>query len=55
MAAPDMNEVADQRDIALLSANEGTTRFPGMTYEEGVAAALTWVLGEEDIKPLEAD
>jgi hypothetical protein len=25
---------------------DGHNKFPGMTYEEGVAFALSWVLGE---------
>lgn len=32
--------------------DEGTSAFPGMTYEQGVAAALRWCLGEGE-NPLE--
>lgn len=46
-------EVEEVRDTALLSTSEGTTRYPGMTYEEGVEAALSWVLDDRDTNPLE--
>jgi hypothetical protein len=55
MATPTADELNDERDTASLSAAEGTTRFPGMTYEEGVKSALDWVLGDTDIKPTESD
>jgi hypothetical protein len=32
-------------------ANNG--KFDGMTYEEGVEAALRWVLGEMEESPME--
>jgi hypothetical protein len=28
------------------------SRFPGMTYEQGIDAALRWVFGEQDEHPL---
>jgi len=33
----------------------GASRWPGMTYEAGVRAALEWVLGNEDEAPMEED
>lgn len=35
------------------SINEGSSRYPGMSYEEGVRAALDWVTGETDENPFE--
>ena len=29
------------------------SKFPGMTYEEGVMAALDWVLGVSEESPME--
>ncbi len=29
------------------------SRWPGMTYEQGVDAALRWVLEDTDVSPLE--
>lgn len=31
----------------------GETASPGMTYEQGVEAALMWVLGNSNDKPLD--
>lgn len=33
-------------------ANEGGSRYPGMSYEEGIRDALTWVVSGED-NPME--
>lgn len=55
MAQPTTEDIQEERDTADLSVMSGTTRFPGMTYEEGVQTALNWVLGDTDIKPTEAD
>ena len=30
----------------------GSSKFPGMTYEEGVEAAIRWMLGEESVSPM---
>jgi hypothetical protein len=35
--------------------NEGTSRYRGMTYEEGVAEAVRWLLGETDDHPYEEE
>ena len=37
--------------ICELSTTE-VTRFPGMTYEQGIDIALRWVLDEEEDYPL---
>ena len=29
------------------------SKWPGQSYEEGVTAALNWVLGDDDVHPLE--
>lgn len=43
-------EIQDQIDYA----NDNRNAFSGMTYAEGVAAALEWVLfGNSDEKPME--
>lgn len=39
-----LNEVSDQID-------KGGSRFPGMSYEDGVDAALRWVTGDMDDHP----
>jgi hypothetical protein len=34
-------------------AIEEGSKYPGMTYEEGVRAALEWVTGDVDDHPME--
>jgi hypothetical protein len=34
-------------------AQEHGTHFFGMTYEDGVDAAIRWMLGEDDENPME--
>lgn len=33
------------------NADNSSSRYPAMTYEKGVEAALAWVLGERDEPP----
>jgi hypothetical protein len=33
--------------------DDGRSGVPGMTYEEGVEAALRWALGDSDDDPME--
>ena len=46
------NEIDDVRNIAVIRRDEGGSAFPGMTFEQGVEEALSWVLGEQDDPPL---
>jgi len=36
----------------LPEGGDGPTRYPGMTYEQGVDAMAHWVLGDTDDRPL---
>lgn len=47
------DEIEEQISRASDSVARGSTRWPGMTYEQGVDAALRWVLGENDEAPME--
>lgn len=29
------------------------SKFPGMSYEDGVRAAIEWIVGDDDANPLE--
>lgn len=41
-------------DDILIEADEGASRFPGMTYEQGVASTLQWLLeGWDSESPIE--
>lgn len=33
--------------------NEGGSKFPGMTYEQGILAAINWLTWENEPHPLE--
>lgn len=48
-------KILDQLDLATKSEIEGRSMWPGMSYEEGVSAALRWVLGEADDEPMESN
>jgi len=43
-----MNEVG-------VNVDQGVSRFPGQTYEEGVAAAIAWLCGDTDDYPFPED
>jgi hypothetical protein len=44
-------EIQDQASEALSIMDQGS-KVPGMSYEEGVHAALQWVLGDTDEPPI---
>jgi hypothetical protein len=46
-------EIEEQAGEASVWNAEGRTDVPGLTYEEGVEAALNWVLCNNDDKPIE--
>lgn len=43
----------DEIDEQINAAVESSNRWPGMTYEDGVDAALRWVTGMSDSRPME--
>lgn len=49
---PNDKEMEDTLWSARESGDTGS-KFPGMTYEQGVAAALEWALGETNTNPME--
>ena len=53
MPIPSAKEIEDViADAQEIIENEGS-RFFGLSYEQGVEAALKWVSGEDDSHPLE--
>ncbi len=44
-------EIEDVLDAAA-EGEESGTKWPGMSYEQGVLAALRWVFGESDDNPM---
>lgn len=49
------DDIHDVLNHALSLTDDGKTRYPGLSYEHGVVAALHWVLGEVQDSPLEDD
>jgi hypothetical protein len=45
-------EINEQYDRAADALNEGS-KYPGMSYEDGVKTTLDWILGNIDDKPME--
>lgn len=53
MTKPTEAQVNAQLDLAYDQVAKGSSQCPGCSYEEGVAAALDWVNGIIDDKPME--
>lgn len=45
-------EIEDCLNDGLPEGAEGPTRWPGMSYEQGVDATLRWALGWTDEDPM---
>ena len=43
--------IESEETEASVDASECVDKYPGMTYAEGVAAALAWVLGRTTDRP----
>jgi hypothetical protein len=46
-------EIYEQIDKCYDEEGNPTHRWPGMSYEEGVIAALQWAVGDSDEVPME--
>jgi len=46
-------EIDDVLNKTSESVDQGTTRWAGMSYEQGVEAAILWVTGQTDDNPME--
>lgn len=46
-------QIDEQLTAAMESVDNGTTNWPGMTYEQGVDNALRWVTGQSNDPPME--
>lgn len=44
-------EIDEVIDWTSESESTGSSNYPGMTYEQGVRAAIDWVTGESDERP----
>jgi len=45
------DEINDVLNDVSHRINEGGSRYPGMSYENGIEEALQWVLGKSDDHP----
>lgn len=52
MRRPSNSEIEQQEGEAGARVAAGRSDYPGMTYEEGVSAALRWVLGRDEDPPM---
>ena len=53
MCCPDGVQIEATLDKCCESEAQGASRYPGMTYEQGVRAGIEWVLGRISENPLE--
>ena len=48
-------EIDDQLNHCAIAEGRGRSAYPGRSYEQGVAAAIHWMQGDDDIPPIEPD
>ncbi len=50
-----LSEITEKEIDAVVAKiiNNPGPRWPGMSYEDGVRAALEWIVGNEEISPLD--
>jgi hypothetical protein len=46
------NEINEQLNLAADGVDQGS-KFPGMSYEQGVENAINWLIGNDDSPPME--
>jgi hypothetical protein len=49
----EQKDIDDQINRAMDSVETGSSNWPHMTYEDGVVAALRWVVNESDEPPMD--
>lgn len=47
------SEIDEQMNETVDAVDSGQSSFPGMSYEQGVDAALRWVTGDSNDAPME--
>jgi len=50
--APTEDEIDTILNECAEAADSGQSKFPGMSYEQGVTAAIRWMKGEDDNSPM---
>lgn len=46
-------EIDELMSSVMSQVDEGGSRFPGMTYEQGIGYAIMWLTGDTDDHPYE--
>lgn len=46
-------EINDLLNKCAEAEDTGESKYPGMTYENGIAAAINWLTGNTDDNPLD--
>ena len=46
-------EIEEVMNAAVEQEEQGGTKWHGMTYEQGIAAALNWILGFSNDNPMQ--
>jgi hypothetical protein len=49
---PTDDEINEVLNLCSAQADEGRSKYPGMTYEQGIEAAIRWMQGD-DSNPME--
>ena len=49
---PTQNQIDEVLNQCSEAADSGRSKFPGMSYEQGVEAAIRWMQGDEKNDPL---
>jgi hypothetical protein len=49
------SEIDDQLNKTAEAVDDGSTKWPGMSYEQGVENAIRWITGQSDDVPMEDD
>lgn len=52
MIIPTVEEIDTVLSLCYDQRDEGGSKYPGMTYEEGVASAINWLLGDCEFNPM---
>lgn len=47
------NEIDDVLNKAAEQEEQGGSKWPGMSYEQGVTAGILWILGHIDDNPMD--
>jgi len=50
---PSEQEINEVLNKCSDNIDKSKSKFPGMSYEEGVESAIRWILGDEETNPMD--